>query len=697
MYIKEMQIRNFKNFKKARFNFKTGINTIIGENDSGKSNALYAIRLILDRKLNWNEKEINEEMFAKSLSSWKGHCIIISLRFAELGDSEHESIFKYSTINSNGEGSLTWFCMPNEEKSKLLHDASVLGEEQVKEILEKMTINDYVSFVTCGAEANFLDDSIYEKIVGNPENSIYNYSELDDALIGCREKKNFGIEEVKKNLVDFTYIDALRNAEDDLKKQYNPLMTILKSIESLIPESNKEVVKTLVTSINKEIDNVGEIKKLTKQINIKIMESVGNTYAPDISLSSELSEDMNSIFRSLKLKGVNNSNIGSIGLGSTNIIYIALKLLEFSYLQELNGIQDKYFLLLFEEPEAHLHKHIQMSLFLKTGLENKRVNSQIIITTHSDHISAASKISSMNVISQTDGGNSIVMNPSNNLNEDQITRIERYLDSKRSSLLFSKNVILVEGDAEEIIIPIILKKVLGVSLDEIGTSLINIGSVGFRNLYMLFDDKRIQKRCAIITDLDEDIDSVKISDANKLGIKRKQDIDDEASKNNWIRGFYAQHTFEIELVKKNECYFHDLIDKIYKDANTIKEKKNLIDSADVADYGKAINSFARQNGKGWNAIILGDSIDSNFYIPDYILDALVFSGHNAFSENVIRTILSHFYKSINQKDIVIELNNGTYDNEIKLTELIKYTIDKYPDKTVSKIIKKRCLRRQENV
>lgn len=50
------------------------------------------------------------------------------------------------------------------------------------------------------------------------------------------------------------------------------------------------------------------------------------------------------------------------------------------------------------------------------------------------------------------------MQPYNGLNKDQIMHIERYLDVKRSELLFSKNVILVEGDAEEILIPVMVKK-----------------------------------------------------------------------------------------------------------------------------------------------------------------------------------------------------------------------------------------------
>ena len=48
MYLKYFQIVNYKNLKNARFEFGKGANTIIGENDSGKSNAVTAMRILLD-------------------------------------------------------------------------------------------------------------------------------------------------------------------------------------------------------------------------------------------------------------------------------------------------------------------------------------------------------------------------------------------------------------------------------------------------------------------------------------------------------------------------------------------------------------------------------------------------------------------------------------------------------------------------
>lgn len=84
MYLKEVQIRNFKNFLKARFLFQKGVNVVIGENDCGKTNLMHAIRLVLDKRMDWREKEISEKMFPDMLDDWRGQMIIISLRFAEL-------------------------------------------------------------------------------------------------------------------------------------------------------------------------------------------------------------------------------------------------------------------------------------------------------------------------------------------------------------------------------------------------------------------------------------------------------------------------------------------------------------------------------------------------------------------------------------------------------------------------------------
>lgn len=95
MYLKYLQIINYKNLKFTRFEFKAGSNTIIGENDAGKSNAMNALRILLDDTYYYNEKRLKESDFSYALDDWKGHWIIISAYFDEItADEKKEDVCK---------------------------------------------------------------------------------------------------------------------------------------------------------------------------------------------------------------------------------------------------------------------------------------------------------------------------------------------------------------------------------------------------------------------------------------------------------------------------------------------------------------------------------------------------------------------------------------------------------------------------
>ena len=68
MYLKYLQIINYKNLKSTRFEFRSGSNTIIGENDAGKSNAMTALRILLDDTYYYNEKRLKESDFSYFLN-----------------------------------------------------------------------------------------------------------------------------------------------------------------------------------------------------------------------------------------------------------------------------------------------------------------------------------------------------------------------------------------------------------------------------------------------------------------------------------------------------------------------------------------------------------------------------------------------------------------------------------------------------
>ena len=63
MFLKYIQIVNFRNHLNSRYEFTKGVNSIIGENDSGKSNGITALRILLDDDYYYNVKRLKESDF----------------------------------------------------------------------------------------------------------------------------------------------------------------------------------------------------------------------------------------------------------------------------------------------------------------------------------------------------------------------------------------------------------------------------------------------------------------------------------------------------------------------------------------------------------------------------------------------------------------------------------------------------------
>ncbi|EFN7940296.1 chromosome segregation protein SMC, partial [Escherichia coli] len=104
MYIKKLAIRNYKNFRSSNFYFvKDSVNTIIGENASGKTNLFNAMRLILDDSLPMNSRILLNEDFYHGLNEPFGHWIVITLYFDDLSESEEEQVIANYTINDGNE------------------------------------------------------------------------------------------------------------------------------------------------------------------------------------------------------------------------------------------------------------------------------------------------------------------------------------------------------------------------------------------------------------------------------------------------------------------------------------------------------------------------------------------------------------------------------------------------------------------
>ena len=272
--------------------------------------------------------------------------------------------------------------------------------------------------------------------------------------------------------------------------------------------------------------------------------------------------------------------------------------------------------------------------------------------------------------------------------------VERYLDAKRSVLLFSKGVILVEGDGEEILIPNMIRKALGVSLDELGIGLVNVGSVSFEYIASLFGEERINRSCAIITD--EDVQIVEKSSAfykesaEIRGKSRKEKLTNLYGRNAWVESFYAPHTLEVDFSlvedRVNAKYIFNVIDMNYVAAATIAGHKANISTGTDAECANTVLTLARDMGKGWYATILSNYLDCTVNIPQYILKAVAFASREIVNVDIIHKMVEYSLGNYEESEAVLELLEEV--KKAKSQDEKKNCIKKYRDGYSEEILSK---------
>ncbi|RQX02614.1 ATP-dependent nuclease [Micromonospora inaquosa] len=454
MYLSEIVIENFRQFVKTNpaftLSFKPGVTAIVGENDSGKTAIIDAIRYALLTR-DTDHVRVQPDDFHVDPSGVPASESVIRCRLSDLSDDDKGAFAEHLTYE---DGELSLYVYWRARNLTLAESGRRFADVSVRSGKDGAGAN-------IELQARQLLAAAYLKPLRDAE----------------REMAPGNRSRLSQVLLRFPGIDSGRSFEpgaaiDSEAASALSLSGLAEYFRHLVNEH--EGVQGAQSAINERY--LSKLALGGENLHGRV------SYIDSGSDKARLRQILERLQLNL-LAGPDGGSKGRYGLGSNNLLYMACELLLLG--TESEGLP----LLLIEEPEAHLQPQRQLRLmeFLETAASIPGSRSvQVVLTTHSPNL--ASKIPLNNLV-LLQGQRAFAMAEGQTMLEKGDYRfLQRFLDSTRANLFFARGLIVVEGDAEAIVIPA-LARMLGCDLTTHGVSILNVGGTGLRRYARIFQRK----------------------------------------------------------------------------------------------------------------------------------------------------------------------------------------------------------------
>lgn len=445
MFLEKVEYWDFRKYKSNDdspgliVKLQKGMNLIVGENDAGKTAIIDGIKLLLGTLSDDYDRISNTDFYTHDGKTFSEELKIVGY-FTDLSDEEAAKF-------------LEWISFTQDAKPIL-----------------KVTLR------------------ITKK--KNPNGNEY----FDRKFYGGDNNSETVMDSEVRQLLRAIYLKPLRDAQRELRPgPYSRLSNIL-SAHPQIGASGKQELLSIIEGANEEVKEF--FTKDEHNVVQSIMEHLKTFYDKNDIEKSKVAFNVSeaNIYSILSRLSLDTESI-NLGLGNSNLLYIAVELLLMPNNNNYVGPR----IALIEEIEAHLHTQAQIRLIKHM---EKNVSTQFILTTHSTNL--ASSINPKNLILLHNNQAFSMAESETELEKEDYEFLERFLDATKSNLFFAKGLIFVEGDAENLLLPA-FADLIGYPLHEYGISLVNIGNTAFERYIKLFSRKgedKIALPISIVTDVD---------------------------------------------------------------------------------------------------------------------------------------------------------------------------------------------------
>jgi predicted ATP-dependent endonuclease of OLD family len=622
MYISKLEIKNYKNFTDFEIQLKP-LTLIIGENNIGKSNLLNCLGLI----------------FSQDVSIYKK-------RNLEISDFNYDCITKYKRDILNNEKPIEDIVFPTIEISATLLDwdadqESVIGDWYINEELTeaKLTyiyspVSSFNQLVELQNQRDFINafktELSPEKLAELTQKELldlinFPISKYYYSIIGGNQNEK-QVNMYHLNQLKFELLDALRDAKTELsashrgnllfrvlnakeENEYQDLKKQLIGLQTTIKEN--EAIQSIVTGISTQLD---KISLSTEYSNNEI----------DLIFSLPNIED---ILKKLSLiYGENPLKIEHNGTGRNNLLFMSLIL---SYIEDPNSAQSNYFRVVgIEEPESHLHANLQNhlasnieSLIKVENSTEYRKDIQLLLTSHSNHITTKIDFENTVVLYQKDGflSTHYVLQGFTSIAEDvkRVKYLRKYLDSENINLFYSRKIVLVEGISEKLLFPTFFEMEQSLTMDKSSACIVNVNGLAFKNFLDLIKNG-YHTKCLVLTD----------SDKYTKAEDRAENLAETYSTIDKISVcISSESTFEKDIILFNssglgKAILIKTLESVRPNAGKVYAVKLGENDIDIESYFLLIENF--KSDFAFQLSIELQENNTGFIIPDYIKEGITF-------------------------------------------------------------------------
>ena len=385
MKIDKVKLNGFRNFNDAlvKFNDKT---LIIGGNDVGKTNLLYAIRLLLDKSL--SDRDIEPELtdFYIDSDGNQPESFTINIYFSDVKEDAVLSILKGHISDDEG-------CV-------------------ISLVADRATL-DYQIFIGCADdELEAIQSRFYLK------------------------RLNLRYVRSRRDLQKFINIEK--------KKLLKQSQESLEDAELVEDQADMNVISAKLSEVNEKVAELNYVKDATSVVNDEL-KKLSHTYG-DYSVHLDTGAiRVNQFIDNLELgASTSGSKIMLGGDGRNNQILLALWKAKSQ--REFDPEHEVTFYCV-EEPEAHLHPHQQRKL---ADYLIHELPGQTIITSHSPQITERYKPDSIIRLFSNSSGSKAAKDGCSNCISHAWDDLGYRMSILPAEAFFGSSVFLVEGPSEKL-------------------------------------------------------------------------------------------------------------------------------------------------------------------------------------------------------------------------------------------------------